>query len=270
LAILVGLHHVTRYTYDGRSRWAAVDPPSTAPIAPRVPSYSLKVTPANHFVNCSRTARHWLARYVFPEPVEESRSRSISRPNCGHQSFDFFVEPTEEFPFAYSEELGPNSPLSCAEPNPLLKHTGASRHAARPTIRFWSPHAECNGWSITSSAWSGRSGSERRSPALGSCATRHGCWCRSAPARLAARSSPLSHPAQGDVDPIEGRAARTRTSPTCTRGGGLYPGAGWIGMDATSGLFCGEGHLPLCATPTTARRADHRLVEPAQSPSASK
>jgi len=110
VSIFVALHHVTHYKYD-----RPIDlGPQTVRLRPaphtRTPilSYSLKVTPTNHFVNWQQDPQgNWLARFVFPEKATELKIEvDFSTQMTVVNPFDFFVEPyATSFPFQYTDDL---------------------------------------------------------------------------------------------------------------------------------------------------------------------
>ena len=137
MSIFVALHHVTHYKYD-----RPIDlGPQTIRLRPaphtRTPilSYSLKVTPSNHFVNWQQDPQgNWLARFVFPEKATELKIEvDFTAQMTVINPFDFFVEPyADSFPFAYTDdlktELAPY--LATDEAGPLLRRLSC-RHSAR-------------------------------------------------------------------------------------------------------------------------------------------
>ncbi|MDH2346690.1 transglutaminase family protein [Bradyrhizobium sp. SSUT77] len=263
MSIYVALHHVTHYKYD-----RPIDlGPQTIRLRPaphtRTPilSYSLKVTPSDHFVNWQQDPQgNWLARYVFHEKTTELKIEvDFTAQMTVVNPFDFFVEPyADSFPFEYTQdlktELAPY--LETIKPDRLFaKYLDTIPHEAPNTVNFLvdlnRELREKIRYVIRMEAGV-QTPEETLTTCAGSC--RDSAWLLIQTFRhlgLAARFvSGYLIQVRPDIDPIEGPPEVENDFTDLHAWAEVYlPGAGWIGFDATSGMLAGEGHIPVAATP---------------------
>ena len=263
MSVHVALNHIMHYRYDRPVKLG----PQIIRLRPaphcrtRIMSYSLKITPDEHFINWQQDPlSNYVARVVFPKPTQELKIEvDLTAEMAVQNPFDFFLEPyAQQFPFNYeaieARELAPF--LSAGPATPLfVRYLDAIPRTPRTTIDFL---VELNGRLAADVRYvirmepgvqppeetlEKRSGSCRDSAELLVQLLRH--------LGLAARFvSGYLIQLVADTKPIEGPAGPSHDFTDLHAWCEVYlPGAGWIGLDPTSGLLTGEGHIPLSCTP---------------------
>ena len=263
MSIRVAINHKTTYKYD---RFVSLSPhvfrlrPAVHSRTP-IEAYSFKVSPKDHFINWQQDPfGNWLARVVFPEKAKElSVEVEVIADMVVINPFDFFVEDyAEKFPFQYKEQLA-------GELIPYLEQTDSG-----PLLDQWLESIDkrpknINDFLVAINQKLNRdiaynirmevgvqTCEETLGKALGSC--RDSAWLL---VQILRRLGLASRFVSGylvqltaDIKSLDGPSGPANDFTDLHAWTEVYiPGAGWIGMDPTSGLFAGEGHIPLACTP---------------------
>ncbi len=263
MSIQVTLNHRTVYKYDRRINLG----PQTVRLKPaphcRTPilSYTQRVLPADHFCNWQQDPQgNYVSRYVFQEKTDRLElCVTLVADMAVINPFDFFVdEEAETYPFVYDPDLAADlAPfLRCEKVSPLLREWLDSVDQTR--VRTVTKLIELNQRLQSEISYTIRMEPGVQTPEKtlqikrGSC--RDSAWLMVQILRnlgLAARfvSGYLIQLAP-DIKSLDGPSGTEVDFTDLHAWAEVYvPGAGWIGLDPTSGLLCGEGHLPLACTP---------------------
>jgi uncharacterized protein (DUF2126 family)/transglutaminase-like putative cysteine protease len=263
MSIRVAIRHKTHYRYDRPINMAPhilrlrPAPHSRTPIL----GYSLRILPEKHFINWQQDPfGNFLARLVFPEKtthfdfeVEVIADMTVINP------FDFFLEEyAKDYPFEYDKQLSKEllPYFEKAESGPLLmKWLKGVDHTPRPMQIFLVD--------LNQKVWKDLQYNIRMEPGVQTCeetlerssgSCRDSAWLLVQILRhlgLAARFvSGYLVQLTADLKSLDGPSGPEADFTDLHAWAEVYvPGAGWLGLDPTSGLFAGENHIPLACTP---------------------
>ncbi len=267
MSIKVAVRHYTKYEYDRHISLS----PQVIRLRPaphsrtHIKGYSLNVKPENHFINWQQDPfGNYLARIVFPEKVKFFEiDVEVIADMVVINPFDFFVEDyADAFPFDYEEslrkQLGPY--LELKESGPLLM---SLVEKAKASLSQGMKTVDCL-VAINQLIHRELRYNVRMEPGVQSCddtlrlgsgSCRDFAWLLVQVLRhlgLASRfASGYLVQLKSDEKSLDGPSGPEQDFTDLHAWAEVYvPGAGWIGLDSTSGLFAGEGHIPLACTPS--------------------